>query len=129
MTKAPINANDILAGLSPTRRAKVLARGRQLIAEEKTLCQLREARNFTQARMAEYLRVNQSSISKIEQRTDMLISTLRSYIQAMGGDLHITVRFADSVVELPKLGEPEDVKPTMPSRRAQASRPHLIPAE
>lgn len=60
-----------------------------------TLQALRKARELTQERMAELLGVGQDSISQLENRTDMLLSTLRSYVEAMGGSLDLIVRFPD----------------------------------
>lgn len=81
--------------LPPERRAQVEARAEALIAEEMTLRDLRKARDLTQERMAELLGVGQESISRLESRADMLLSTLRSYITAMGGSLDLVVRFPD----------------------------------
>jgi hypothetical protein len=55
--------------------------------------------------MAELLRTDQASISKIENRTDMLLSTLRSYVEAMGGRLRLIAEFRDGVAELLSIGE------------------------
>ena len=56
---------------------------------------LRQARHLTQQRMAKRLGVKQHSISRLEQRSDMLLSTLRDYIGKMGGELELTARFPD----------------------------------
>lgn len=132
MTKAPINANDILAELSPERRAKVLARGRHLIAEEMALRYLREARDLTQQRMAELLHIKQASVSRLEARSDMLLSTLRSYVTAMGGSLRLVAQFPDGAVELSSFSEVRSVgtvtEATPPPAQRQA-RPHLVPGD
>ena len=65
------------------------------MTEEMPLRQLRAARAFTQAQLASILQVNQSEVSKIEQRTDMYLSTLASYVQAMGGTLELRAVFAN----------------------------------
>lgn len=67
----------------------------RLIAEEMTLQQLRKARARSQEVVGEVLHINQASVSKIERRTDMYVSTLRSFIEAMGGELEIVARFPD----------------------------------
>jgi len=64
------------------------------------LQELRSARQTTQENLARVLHVNQAAISKLERRTDMYISTLRSYIEAMGGELEIIARFNDQSVRL-----------------------------
>jgi DNA-binding XRE family transcriptional regulator len=86
---------DVMSTLSDERRARVEARAQELIAEEMTLRDLRKARDLTQARMAELLGIGQDNISRLEGRADMLLSTLRSYVQAMGGDLELVARFPD----------------------------------
>jgi DNA-binding XRE family transcriptional regulator len=68
--------------------------------EAVTLNQLREARSLTQANLATVLGVNQGSVSKMEKRADMYVSTLRSFIQAMGGQLQIKAIFPEGEVEI-----------------------------
>lgn len=87
------NVNDIIRRLTPTQRKKVEARAAQLIAEEMTLRQLRQACRLTQQKVAKSLRIGQEGVSKIERRSDLLISTLRDYVQAMGGQLSLVVEF------------------------------------
>jgi len=89
------NVNDIMKKLSPTQRKRVETRAAQLIAEEMTLQQLRQACKLTQEKVAKSLRIGQEGISKIEKRSDLLISTLRDYIAAMGGQLSLVVKFPD----------------------------------
>src|SRR5271154_5782868 len=89
------NVNDIIRKLTPRQRKKVEARAAQLIAEEMTLQQLRQACRLTQQRVARSLRIGQEGVSKIEKRSDLLISTLRDYIEAMGGQLALVVQFSD----------------------------------
>jgi hypothetical protein len=84
---------DKMSGLTPERRKKIDARAAYLIAEEQTLRDLRHALHLTQERMAELLKIRQDNVCRIEQRTDLLISTLRSYIEAMGGKLHLVAEF------------------------------------
>lgn len=81
--------DDIMAGLSPQRREKVAARADELLDEEMTLQALRRQLEITQEGLAERLDVRQGNVSKIENRSDMLISTLRTYLQAMGGRLEL----------------------------------------
>ena len=81
--------------LSAERRAKVEARATELIAEEMTLGAIRKARALTQEQLAEVLGVGQDSISRLEKRSDLLLSTLSSYISAMGGHLRLQVEFPD----------------------------------
>jgi len=89
------NVNDIIKKLSPAQRKRVETRAAQLIAEEMTLQQLRQACKLTQGKVAKSLRIGQEGVSKIERRSDLLISTLRDYIKAMGGELSLIVEFPD----------------------------------
>ena len=86
---------DRLSKLPAARRAKVEARAAELLAEEMSLRDLRKARELTQERMAELLGIGQDGISRLEKRSDLLISTLRSYVARMGGQLELVVRFPD----------------------------------
>jgi ribosome-binding protein aMBF1 (putative translation factor) len=68
--------------------------------KEYPLAELREARGLSQKMLAEALGVQQPAIAKMEKRTDMYISTLRSHIEAMGGRLEITARFPEGAVKI-----------------------------
>src|SRR5450432_1279335 len=81
--------------LSPTQRKKVEARAAELIAEEMTLRQLRHARKLTQVKMTKKLGVTQDSVSRLEKRSDLLLSTLRKTVEAMGGNLSLVAEFSD----------------------------------
>ncbi len=85
--------NQKIAQLPARRRARVKARAAELIAEELSLQDLRKALNRTQAELARSLNVGQDTVSRYEQRTDMLLSTLQGYVQAMGGELDLVARF------------------------------------
>ena len=86
---------QLMAELSPQRRKRLEARAAQLIAEEQSLRDLRQAQRLTQQHMAKRLGVRQHSISRLEQRSDMLLSTLRDYVGKMGGELVLTAHFPD----------------------------------
>jgi len=81
------------------RRQKVARRVEETLASM-PLEGLRKAHEMTQAKMAEILGVAQSEISKIEHRTDLYISTLAEYVQALGGELEIRAVFPDSEVKI-----------------------------
>lgn len=85
-----------LKSLSPRRRKKIEARAATLIAEEMSLRELRKARKLTQARIAKSLNIGQEGVSRLEKRTDLHISTLRHYVEAMGGSLSLIAQFPDS---------------------------------
>ena len=81
--------------LPKKRRGKVEARVGELIGEELSLRDLRKARRRTQVRLAKELGINQENVSRIEKRTDLLISTLSGYVEAMGGKLRLVAEFPD----------------------------------
>jgi len=89
------NLECIRKEMSPTRRKKISKRAQELLAEEMTLSELRKAHKLTQQRLAKSLGIGQDQISKLEQRSDLLLSTLRNYIEAMGGKLTIMAEFPE----------------------------------
>ena len=91
----PVDVNDKISKLSPALRKKVEARAGELIAEEMTLRELRKARKLTQVRMAKTLGITQDSVSRLEKRSDLLVSTLRKTVEAMGGSLSLVAEFPD----------------------------------
>jgi DNA-binding XRE family transcriptional regulator len=84
-----------LGALPASRRKKISKRTASLIAEEMTMRELRKARHMTQVELAKSLGVKQEQISRIEQRSDMHLSTLRRHVEAMGGELILTAKFPD----------------------------------
>ncbi len=83
--------------MSPESLARAQAKAHTMLAEM-PLNELRQARGLSQKMLAEVLHVQQPSIAKIEKRTDMYLSTLRSHIEAMGGQLEVVARFPDGAV-------------------------------
>jgi DNA-binding XRE family transcriptional regulator len=90
-----VNVNDKIKKLGPAQRKRVEARAAELIAEEMTLRELRRARELTQVRMAKALGITQDGVSRLEKRSDLLLSTLRKTLQAMGGNLSLVAEFPD----------------------------------
>jgi len=88
---------DLKHKSSAERRAEIARRARDEV-RRLSLNQLREARNLTQTNLAQILNVNQGAVSKMEKRTDMYVSTLRSYLKAMGAELQIKAVFSDGEV-------------------------------
>ncbi len=84
---------------SSERRAGIAAK-KELLREEMNLAEMRQALALTQSTLAETLGVGQAEISKIENRADLFVSTLRKYVTAMGGDLEIRAVFPDHAVIL-----------------------------
>ena len=108
------NVNDIIRTLSPAQRKKVEARAAELIAEEMTLRELRRARKLTQVSVAKALGITQDSVSRLEKRSDILLSTLRKTVHVMGGNLSLVAEFPDRApVVLSGIAEAgTDAKPT-----------------
>lgn len=103
---AGIRYEDALAREAPEFQARVAEESARLIAEYRTLQQLREARNHSQEEIAQRLGVQQSAVSKIERRTDLYLSTLRKYVEAVGGKLCLTAEFpGGSTVVIDQFGE------------------------
>jgi predicted XRE-type DNA-binding protein len=98
------NFKELQAKMSPAARAKSEALAKADLAQM-ALDELREARKLTQAQLANTLKVDQGSVSKLERRTDMYVSTLRNFIRAMGGELHIRADFPDGSVEINQFEE------------------------
>ena len=119
------NFRDTMKGLSPARRKKIKARAAALIAEEMSLRDLRQALTLTQERMAETLGIGQDGVSRLEKRSDLLLSTLRTYIEAMGGQLSLVAEFPDrEPVTLSGLATMETAPqpPTRPRRRKRTRK-------
>jgi DNA-binding XRE family transcriptional regulator len=91
--------SEIEARMSPERRKRIEERAKQMLAEM-PLEELRAARQLTQVQMAKLMQTTQGSVSKIEKRTDMYVSTLASFIEAMGGRLEIRAVFPDGEVRI-----------------------------
>lgn len=89
--------SELVARMSPEAQAEIHRRVAQSLSEM-PLEELRNAREMTQTQLAEVLQVSQGAVSKVERRADMYISTLRSYIRSMGGDLQIRAVFPDGDV-------------------------------
>ena len=87
--------DDVIARLPAKQRRAVERRATDLIAEEMSLRELRRALELTQTDVANALDKGQHEISRIEQRGDMLLSTLARLVQAMGGELELVCRFSN----------------------------------
>lgn len=107
-----------LEQLPSWRRKKIEERSAALIAEEMTRQELRQALKFTQKQMAEVLQIDQANVSRLEKRTDLMLSTLRQYIAAMGGELRLVVEFPNrspiNLIGISDLDEPEETSPSEP---------------
>ncbi len=97
---------ELRARMSPKARGRATDLTRKML-DEMPLQELRQARALSQEEIARTLHIKQASVSKLERRTDMYIQTLRSYIEAMGGELDITARFPEGSV---RINQFEDVQ-------------------
>ena len=98
------NFRELLDAIPAERRRRVDQRVRETIAAM-PLDELRRARRMTQTRLAESLGVNQGEVSKIEHRTDLYLSTLTQYVEALGGTLEIRAVFRDREVRITQFEE------------------------
>src|SRR5581483_122902 len=95
---------ELIDAMPANRRQKIAQRVRETIAAM-PLDELRKARQMTQAKLAESLGVNQGEVSKIEHRTDLYLSTLSEYVEALGGRLEIRAVFPDREVRITQFEE------------------------
>jgi len=118
-----VSLKDAMSRVPAKRRQKIEAHAAELIGEEMTLRDLRKARELTQEKMAKLLDVKQESISNLEKRSDLLLSTLRGYVEAMGGDLALLVRFPNRPpVQICTIGPVRG--PTRKTARARKPKPN-----
>lgn len=91
--------------VSPEDRAAIdqekTAIGKRHAAYAQTLAELRKARNLTQVTLAEALDTTQGEVSRVERQSDLYLSTLSRFVEAMGGELELSVRFPDSAERVP----------------------------
>src|SRR3974377_1955852 len=84
--------SEAMNSLPPERRERIDARYRELKQEVESLRQLRKVAGKAQAEIAATLKIKKPSVSQIERQADMYLSTLRSYVNAIGGELELVVR-------------------------------------
>jgi transcriptional regulator with XRE-family HTH domain len=123
MAYSTVSFEEVLARESEEFRQAVEKRSAELFAEELTLREIRRARKLTQARLSKKLKIGQEGVSRIEKRTDLYLSTLRSYVEGVGGKLSLIVEFPDRApVILAGLGEnaEPDQAPKRPKKKARS---------
>ena len=86
---------DWIASLPQERQNRIAEDTEQIVAQHMALQELRRAMSFTQEQIAEELNMDQGNSSKLEKRTDLMLSTLRRYIEAMGGSLKLIAEFPE----------------------------------
>jgi transcriptional regulator with XRE-family HTH domain len=122
MTIMARSLQDKLASLDPARRARIEAEADRLQTEYLTLQELRKARELTQVQLAEALGVQQATVAKYERQSDLLLSTLASYVRAMGGSLKLTVEFpGKEPVALDGFGDIDESRGRRRGERADAA--------
>ena len=84
--------DQVLGTLSPKRRERIEAGAQELLKEYDTLMEFRKAVGLTQVQLAEKMNITQVNVSKLERRKDMHLSTLRRYVEALGGELEVTIK-------------------------------------
>lgn len=97
---------ELLEKMPQDRQQRIKQCASQLMAEM-PLQELRKALQLTQQQVAATLSMNQAAVSKMEGQTDMYVSTLRRFIEAMGGDLHIVAHFPQGDVEINQFAQDE----------------------
>ena len=96
--------SSLRAQMAAQSRTQSRQRAREL-RQEMTLNELRRTRRITQDTLATAMQTSQSEVSKLEQRTDVYVSTLQSYVRALGGELDIVARFPDGCVRISQFRE------------------------
>jgi DNA-binding XRE family transcriptional regulator len=118
-----VSFNEVMKKFTPAQRARIEARAKELIEEELTLRDLRQAQNLTQERMAELLGVEQENVSRLERRADLLLSTLSSYVAAMGGKLRLVAEFPSRKPVTIMLSDLHNKDPRKPQSRSRGIKP------
>ena len=111
--------NEVIAALPPEEQERIEARYQELKQEVEGLRELRQIAGKAQADIAVALNIKQPSVSKIEKQADMYLSTLRSYVEAIGGELELTVKLPERPAF--RLHQFRDV--IEPARRTANARP------
>ena len=101
--------NELTKDFTPERRRRIDDLKTELLAEM-PLHELRRARALTQRDMAKMLKVNQPAISKLEQRADVYVSSLRTYIEAVGGKLKIVAEFPEGEIAITNFSQLDDTE-------------------
>ena len=119
-----VTLEEILNQMPEERRARIFKRADE-IRQEINLREMRRLRKITQTRLSKKLRIGQEGISRIERRADLYLSTLRNYVEGVGGKLSLVVEFPDRApVVLTGFGEGSEAsKPRkQTAKRAKAGR-------
>jgi hypothetical protein len=114
--------NEVMTGLPRARRRAIERRASDLIAEELSLRDLRKALQLTQTDVAAMFGKGQDEVSRIEQREDLLLSTLQGYVRSLGGELELVCTFKDrNPVRIKSGAFATDRKPAKRAARSRAA--------
>ncbi len=102
--------DDVIKSFSPKRRAKIEHLTEELIEEVATLRELRKKQKLTQTDIAQLLGIKQENVSRLERRNNIHLSTLKDYIHALGGKLHLIVEFPNQ--EPIEIKDSESIEPS-----------------
>ena len=120
--------DEMIAALPPARRKAVQRRAEELISEELSLRELRRKLQLTQTEVARRLNKGQEVVSRIEQRPDLLLSTLQGYVESLGGELELVCRFAGQApVRLKPMTDRSTVTRRRPPQGSQRPRQPVRP--
>ena len=127
MSRGPI-LQEIWDKLPDERKQRILAQTDEMRAEYLTLQEVRNRAGLTQVNVSQTLGMPQSNVSRLEHSSDMLLSTLRSYVEAVGGHLHLVVELpGEPAIFLDKLSDllehPEEIGSSVKGVTAKAHNP------
>lgn len=118
-----VSLDEMMARLPPARREEVERRAAEAIAQHAALRDVRKAMGKTQAAVAAALGIKQENVARIEARSDMLLSTLRNYVAALGGDVYLTVELKGlPPIRLEGLGDLAPPKGATPPKRGRTKK-------
>ena len=118
-----VSLEEILNQMPEEERAEVFRRADE-IRQQISLREVRRLRKLTQARLSKRLKIGQEGVSRIEKRTDLYLSTLRSYVEGLGGKLSLTVEVPDRApVVLSGFGEGSEASKPRKQTAKRRKRP------
>lgn len=103
----PKSLEDMMMRFSPEERAQIESGAAQIIAENRTLRELRKSLNITQNELADALETSQANVAKIEGKTDLMVSTVARVVSALGGTMKMVVQLPGRPVTVLTIGNDE----------------------
>ena len=105
-TRGALRRHQAAVNTNPAATAAFNRTTARIEQRTRALRELRKARSLTQAEIGKLLGMDQSEVSRLEQRTDLLLSTLKRYVAATGGELHLVVTYPDTTPLDVELSDP-----------------------